>query len=750
MNAPHPLHHQLAVNQVAPAAPDDDQINLTEYWDIIVDSRWMVAAITAVALAIGGAYAFLAKPVYESNLLIQVEDSPNSAKGLLGDTASLFDVKTPAAGEMEIIRSRMVIGEAVDKSLLYIDARPRYLPVIGDWLARRATGLSNPGILGFGGWVTGAEKVSVTQFDVPPFMEHMQFRLTALGEGKYALSHPDLPQPLHGVVGTPLAQTTPMGSIKLLVTKLEGKAGAEFTLMRTSRLAVIEELQQNLKMEEKGKQSGVIDARLQDTDRTKLITILNEIGQQYVKQNVERKAAEAQKAITFLNEQVPQFKKQMEQSEEAYSKYRNEKGTVAPLDDEAKLILGQSVDLQAKLMEAQQKRRELLVRFTPEHPTVRTLDAQIAGWNAEIDRLNSRIKGLPTMQQDALRLERDVKISNDLYVQLQNNMLQLELVREGKVGNVRLIDPATMPENPVKPKRALTLAMSLVIGLIAGLIAALTRAALFRGIRSSQEIEAHTGLSVYSTIPLSPPQLVMARKVAERTPGVHVLAQTDPNDIAVESLRSLRTALQFAMLEAKNNRVLITGATPGVGKSFVSANFAAVLASAGKRVLLIDADLRKGFLNHYFGVSRAGGLSELIAGSIQPQAAIRKNLVPNVDLITTGMLPPNPAELLMSGHFAKVLDSLSAEYDLVIIDTAPVLAAADTLSVAAHAGTLLLVARAEQSQLGELNECAKRLSHAGQTVTGVLFNAVDLSRRHYGSYSYKYGGYKYRDYRYGQ
>jgi tyrosine-protein kinase Etk/Wzc len=335
-------------------------------------------------------------------------------------------------------------------------------------------------------------------------------------------------------------------------------------------------------------------------------------------------------------------------------------------------------------------------------------------------------------------------------VQLQNNALQLELIREGKVGNVRLIDSAAVPENPVRPKRAFTFALSLIAGLVAGVVASLTRAAFFRGIRSSHEIEAHTGLNVYSTIPLSAPQVVMTRKVAEREPGVHVLARTAPNDVAVESLRSLRTALQFAMLEATNNRVLITGATPGVGKSFVSVNFAAVLASAGNRVLLIDADLRKGFLNHYFGVARHGGLSELIAGSIQLEAAVRKNLVPNVDLITTGMLPPNPAELLMSAHFGKLLDSLSAAYDLVIIDTAPVLAAADTLSVATHAGTLLLVARAEQSQLGELSECAKRLSHAGQTVTGVLFNAVDLSRRHNGSYGYRYGGYKYRDYRYGQ
>jgi tyrosine-protein kinase Etk/Wzc len=402
------------------------------------------------------------------------------------------------------------------------------------------------------------------------------------------------------------------------------------------------------------------------------------------------------------------------------------------------------------LIEAQQKRRELIARFTPEHPSVQTLDQQIAGWQQEIGRLNARIQALPTLQQNALRLERDVKVNSDLYVQLQNNALQLELIREGKVGNVRLIDSAAAPEDPVRPKRALTLALSLVVGLVLGVIAALTRAALFRGIRSSHEIEAHTGLNVYSTIPLSAPQIAMARKVAERQPGVHVLAHAEPNDIAVESLRSLRTALQFAMLEATNNRVLITGATPGVGKSFVSANFAAVLASAGKRVLLIDADLRKGFLNHYFGVARQGGLSELIAGSIPLEAAIRESLVPNVDLITTGTLPPNPAELLMSGHFGRLLDTVSAAYDLVIVDTAPVLAAADTLSVAAHAGTLLLVARAEQSQLGELSECAKRLSHAGQTVTGVLFNAVDLSRRHFGSYGYRYGGYKYRDYRYGQ
>jgi tyrosine-protein kinase Etk/Wzc len=749
MNAPHPLQTQLAVGQAHPQAPvnEDGETNLVEYWDIIVDNRWLIGAVAALALAIGGAYAFLARPVYESNLLIQVEDSASSAKSFLGDAASLFDVKTPATAEIEIIRSRMIIGQAVDNTLLYVDARPRYLPVIGEWLARRAKTLSEPGFLGISGWVSGSEKIRVTTFNVPRDMEGTRFRLTAKGDGKYVLSHPDLDQELSGTVGAPLTGTTTEGTLTLVVTALEGKPGAQFNLQRDSRLEVIETLQDKLKLAEKGRQSGVIDATLQDTDREKLVLILNEIGQQYVRQNIERKAAEAQKTLAFLDVQLPQFKKQLDQSEEAYNRYRNQQGTVA-LDEEAKLILSSSVDLQSKLMEAQQKRRELVSRFTAEHPFVRTLDDQIRAWNSEIANLNARVKRLPSVQQDAVRLERDVKVNNELYQQLRNNALQLQLIREGKIGNVRLIDPATRPEDAVKPKRGLTVLLALVLGLVGGVLIAVARNSFFRGIRNPQEIEAHTGLNVYSSIPLSDTQLVMARKVAEKQPGVHVLSHSAPQDVAVESLRSLRTALQFAMLEATNNRVLITGATPGVGKSFVSANFAAVLASAGKKVLLIDADLRKGHLNQYFGVGRAGGLSELIAGTLSASNAIRREMLPNLDIITTGLLPPNPAELVISGAFANVLESLSANYDLVIIDTAPVLAAADTLSVAGHAGTLLLVARAGQTQLGELHESARRLAHAGKSATGVLFNAIDLSRRHYGSYGYKYGGYKYRQYSY--
>jgi tyrosine-protein kinase Etk/Wzc len=750
MNAPHPLQQLNLGQQAAPATTVDEEegTSFLEYWDIVLDNRWLVALVALLCMGCGIGYALLARPVYESNLLIQVEDSGGSAKSLLGEAGTLFDVKTAASAEIEILRSRLVIGQAVDSLLLHIDARPKLVPFIGHRLTRSASGLSTPGFFGFGNWVSGRESISVTNFSVPTSLEGTEFELVVgLKPGEYTLHHVDLPQALVGTVGQEMSWRTALGGISLSVTDLRGNPGAAFLVTRHSRLKVVEALQTNLKLVEKGRQSGIIDATLQNNNREKLTKILNEIGQQYVRQNIERKAAEAQKTLSFLDVQLPQFRRQLEQSEQAYNTYRNKHGTIA-LEEEAKLILSRNVELQTKLLEAQQKRLELAARFTAEHPLIKTLDEQIAGWNREIAALNANVRRLPTVQQDAVRLERDVKVNNELYNQLRNNSLQLQLIKEGKIGNVRLIDVATVPDDPVKPKRGLIVGASLLVGLLAGVLAALLRNSFFRGIKGPQEIEAHTGLTVYSTIPLSQNQAVLAENVSQKAPGVHVLSTAAPHDVAVESLRSLRTALQFAMLDASNNCVLITGATPGVGKSFVSANFAAVLASGGKRVLLVDADLRRGHLNQYFGLQRKGGLSELIAGNLRVEEAIHSEVAPNLDVLTTGALPPNPAEVMLSTAFNSVLQNLAKRYDIVIFDSAPILAAADTLAVAPHFGTLLLVARAGTTQLGELHETARRLAHAGKQANGVLLNAIDLTRRHYGSYSYRYGGYRYRSYTY--
>jgi len=743
MNAP-----QQAALPMPALEEEGEGINLVEYLDILVDNRWLIAIVTAAALFLGFAYAFFGKPMYEANVAVQVEDSGNSAGSFLGDAASsLLSVKTPAAGEIEIIKSRAILAQAVENTKLYISAQPRYAPVVGSWLSRRATDLSNPGFMGLSGYVTGTEKIVVPQFDVPADLEEQQFSLTVQADNRYELAHPGIETPLQGAIGTPLVANLPGGSLRLLVSSVSAKPGAQFRLVRFSKQLTLLSLQDGLKVVEKGKQSGVIDVSWKHPSPEKLTQLLNEIGRLYVRQNIERKAAEAEKTLGFLDTALPQFKKQLEQSEDLYNRYRNENGTVS-LDDEAKNALTQTVDLQSRLLEAQQKRRELSARFTDKHPSIQTLDTQISAWKGEIASVDSRIRKMPLLQQNTVQMQRDIKVNTDLYVSLLNSSLQMRLAKEGKVGNVRLLDDAIIPEEPVWPKRPLILALALLLGLMAGVAAAIARNSFFGGIRNPSEIEMHTGLSVYSSIPLSGAQRMIDRSIENKAPGLHILALQHSEDPAVESLRSLRTALQFAMLEAPNNRLLISGATPGVGKTFVSVNFAAITAASGKKVLLVDADLRKGRVNQFFSMSRSSGLSELIAGTLSLEKAVRPSVLPNLDVITTGVLPPNPAELLLSDSFSQLLEKLSPSYDLVIIDTAPVLVAADTASVAPLAGSLLLVARAEKTQLGELNESVRRLAHAGCTANGVILNAMDLSRRHAGSSSYKYGGYRYIHYKY--
>jgi tyrosine-protein kinase Etk/Wzc len=727
---------------------DEKRINLAEYLDIIIDNRWLIVATVVVSMLLGLAYGILSRPIYEAKFSVQVEDSGNSAGSFLGDAASsLLSVKTPATGEIEILRSRAVLGQAVENLKLYISAQPRYVPIIGAWLSRRAKDLSDPGFLGFSGYVTGTESIRVAQFDLPSELEGASFTLTAQEEGRFMLSQADLESPLEGRIGTLLEKKIRGGTIRLLVSSIDAKPGAQFRVSRQSKQLALLALQSNLKVGEKGKQSGVLDVTLQSPDAEKLTLILNEIGRLYIRQNIERKAAEAEKTLGFLDTALPQFKSQLETSENLYNSYRNQNGTVS-LDDEAKNALTQTVDLQGKLLEAEQKRRELSARFTDQHPSIQTLDAQIAAFKSGISEVDARIRKMPMLQQNTVRMQRDIKVNTDLYVSLLNSSLQMRLAKEGKVGNVRLLDEAFVPEVPVKPQKGLVVAFSLVLGIVLGGVAAILRNLIFGGIRNPNEIEAHTGLSVYSTIPLSKVQRVMDRDIESKVGGVHVLANSHTEDPAIESLRSLRTALQFAMLEASNNRIIITGATPGVGKTFVSVNFSAIAAASGKRVLLVDADLRKGRVNQFFSMNRTTGLSELIAGTSTRQNSIHSQLLPNLDVITTGVLPPNPAELLMSESFSQLLDSFSADYDLVVIDTAPVLVATDTTAVAPLAGTLLLVARAEKTHLGELNESVRRLAHAGCAANGVILNAVDLSRRHIGSHGYKYGGYRYTHYAY--
>jgi tyrosine-protein kinase Etk/Wzc len=723
---------------------DDNEIDLASYLDIFFDHRWLIASITLVVSLLGIIYALAAKPVYEANMIIQVEDSPSSSKNILGDMSAMFNVKTAASSEIEILRSRMVVSHAVDNLGLHISAGPLYFPIVGAWLAGRNLQLSEPGLFGYGAYVWGAEKIDVPIFNVPEELEGLEFVLTAQTDGHYTLAQTGRNIELKGRAGSTLEAALPEGAFSLLVKSFSAKPGTQFFLRASSRVVAAQGLQKSVMVAEKSKGSGILSVALEGGNPVLISRILNEIGREYVNQNVERKSEEAEKSLIFLDKQLPDLKRQLEQSETKFNQFRNASGTI-DLTEEAKLLLQQSVTSQAKLIDLKQKREELLVRFTANHPSVIGLDNQMKGINGEMQSIAARIKTLPLLEQDVLRLTRDVKINMELYTALLSSAQQLRLVKAGKVGNVRLIDAAVTPKNPIKPNRAVMVAIAVLLGLFLGVVCAFIKKSLFGGVGDASEIEQALGLTVYASIPYSKEQETLHQQMLGKSSKVSVLAHLDPTDMAIESLRSLRTSLQFSMLEAKNNIVLITGPTPGLGKSFVSVNFAAVLGLTGKKVLLVDADLRKGHLNQYLGLERKNGFSDLVAGSCSLELALHKEVMANVDFISTGSLPPNPSELLLNERTRTLLALFSETYDYVLIDTPPILAVSDTMILGPLAGAVFMVARAAQSNIGDIKESVKRCNQAGIPVNGVILNGITHRP---GGYGYGYGKYRYIEYNY--
>jgi tyrosine-protein kinase Etk/Wzc len=745
MNAPLP-HQQLAQPAMQVIDQDDDTIDLASYLDLLLNNRWLILSVALVVTLLGTAYALLAPPVYQANILVQVEDSASSSKNLLGDLSGMFDLKSVATAEMEIIRSRFVISRAVDNMHQYISVQPKYFPLIGNWSARHGKELSNPGLFGYGGYVWGAERALVPLFNVPDLLEDKPFELIANGEGGFRLTQDDAAVDITGHVGEAINAKTEWGTIELKVEQLDAKRGAVFTLTRSPETATVEKLQTDLAIAEKGKQSGVISVSLEGKNVVNTVALLNEIGRQYIRQNVDRKSEEAEKSLSFLDKQLPELKTNLEKAEARYNSVRNSLGTF-DLTEEAKSVLQQSVLNQTRMVELKQRRDELLTRFQPGHPAVETIDQQIRSLTKDIDSVNAQIKRLPSVEQDVLRLTRDVKVNTDLYISLLNSAQQLRLVKASKVGNARLLDTAVKPIKPLRPNKPVVVALAALIGLFLGVLAAVVRKNLFGGIEDPHEIEQRLGLTVSAAIPHSKLQETLYQQIQRNEKGLAVLAHLHPTDAAVESMRSFRTSLQFSMLDAKNNIMMLTGPTPGIGKSFVSANFAVVLASTGKRVLLVDADLRKGYLNRYFGLDRKNGLSEIIAAQLSLEQALHRGVVENVDFISTGEIPPRPAELLSHGNFAAFLDEVSQRYDFVVVDTAPVLAVSDALAVAPHAGVIFNIARGGISTLGEIDEAVKRLRQVGAGVTGIVFNDLTPQAGRYG-YGGRYGRYRYAQYNY--
>ncbi|WP_030423516.1 polysaccharide biosynthesis tyrosine autokinase, partial [Acinetobacter baumannii] len=697
----------------------EDTIDLKELFFSLIAQWKLIALCVILSVVCALLYLRVTPDTYSVDALVQVEDSKGASAALLGDLSQMIEQKSPAQAEIEILKSRLVLGSVIKDLHLNIQVSSTENTFTHRLLSDTdyKTEYAKKSVL----FKDGLKSFDIRQFEIPAYYLDKNLLLD-FDKQSLRLTDPDTEEV---ILTVPLNQansvTGPYGLWKVAIFTKD-QFDSTYNIKKLSLPLAIKSISSDYSVEEKGKLTGILGLSYQGQDQEHITKVLNAILATYSAQNIERRSAESAQTLKFLDEQLPDLKKQLDDAERQFNKFRQQYNTV-DVTKESELYLTQSITLETKKAELEQKQAEMAAKYTAEHPAMREINGQLAAINKQIGELNSTLKQLPDVQRQYLQLYREVEVKTQLYTALLNSYQQLRIAKAGEIGNVRIVDTAIEPVQPIKPKKLLVLILSVFVGGFIGTLIALLRNMLRTGIKDSGQIENELDLPVYATVPRSPIQESRI-KILKKKKSIPILAVKNSDDIAIESLRSIRTAIHFALANAKNNIIMIAGPSPEVGKSFISTNLATIFAQGDKRVLLIDADMRRGYMHKYFDVDVKPGLSELLSGQADLQKVLHKTQVTNLDVITRGKSPTNPSEILSSNQFKELLEQLQSQYDHIIIDTPPVLAVTDGIIISQYTGVNLIVARYAKSQMKELELTVNRFEQAGVKVNGFILNDI--------------------------
>ncbi|EMF4355888.1 polysaccharide biosynthesis tyrosine autokinase [Providencia rettgeri] len=692
------------MNTTKNSSPASDEIDLLALFKVLKSSYLKIGFFTLFFILLAAAYSFLATPIYQANATLQYDKASQvSLVDQMSEMMPLSNSNGQVDSEIEVIKSRMVLGKTVTNLNLDTQIAPA----------------------GFFDKLWGDKTDAVVAlYLVPEDFIGKPATLTYLGDNKYSLNIEG--QVLEGTVGILLKQD----DISLLISSLVAEVGQEFTLVKNARYSTIENLRNTLTIAEVGKGTGIINMAIKGADKTENVQILNSIIQNYVDQNTERKKEVTNNTLLFLDEYLPKIKTKLDNYENQLNTFRKKNESI-DLSLEAKSALDSALQVEEKLNELTFKEVEIQQLYTRNHPAYQSLLDKRQQLLREKEKISKAIQKLPNTQQQIVRLTRDVESEQAIYNQLVAKQQELSVLNSGITADVRIIDSAESQPNAVAPKKALILVLAAILGFIVGCAYVIAREFFNNKIKGTEDIDA-LGINVYATIPFSSYE---KKLIAEG--NKNPLALENPADTAVEAIRSLRTSVYFSVMNQGNNLVMVTSASPGVGKSFVTSNMAVVLANAGKKVLLIDTDLRKGCIHKAFGLSNKLGLSDYLSQSDTSQPNIHNSVIENLDVICRGKNVTHSSELLMSERFKRLLDTVKGQYDIVVIDTAPILAITDSAIIGKYVGTSLLIAYYGVNTVKDIELSLKRFKQNDIEITGVILNGIDAKSDDY-NYVYEY------------
>lgn len=731
---------------------NNDDIDLMALVLVLLRGWKIIALMAILGLLLGLLYTRYVNPIYKSDALIQIEENTQGIEALGESISELVGAEvSKAETEAELIRSRMILEPVVELLHLRIkltDPNIGHLDRIKSNLTY--TQLNTPDDVSLD---TENGIVKVRQFDVSPAYLNQPFTLTKSATG-FVLSNGF--DEFKGQLGQAYKFKGLDGQINITVTELPAD-GYPINISKQTIKAATDAINSALSVEEKGQKTGIIQLSMTGPNQEQITTILNQIVRSYVDQNQSRGSEETTKTLAFMETQIPLLKEKLETSEALFNDFRKKYGTI-DVGKEAELLLNEKSRIDEQLNELKLKKADLTTYYTEEHPLVIQINEQLKVLNNRTREIDNTIAGLPEIQREFLKLSEDTAINREIYLTLLKNYEQLKIVKAGQIGYARIIDSPTSTFNAIAPNKLQILMLTTLIGMMFGVMLVLLKNLIRNVVKDPEHLETTTGIPVIATIPRSP---LLSRLSKKKNTTPRMLAHVDHSSLSYEAIKSLRTNLMFGMpmgtaIGQPAQVILITGESPGVGKSFIAANLSEVFAQLNKKVLVIDGDMRLGELHKMFNMSQHDGLADYLlqdkkhfspidgtrsdseVPSLGVESFIRSTGMELIDFIPRGRQPHNPTSLLMGEKFNHLMAELKTQYDYIVIDSPPILAASDAMVLAQHADKVLIVTKFNHSIEGQLVYAIKQMNKANVQVDGIILNDVQQGLMDKYSYHYHY------------
>ncbi len=742
---------------------EEPQITLRDYIRVLYRSRFIILISFIVILGITLFITFRTEPVYQATAKIMVEEQGGVGESLF-DVTSMMKKETMINNQVEILSSR-TLAEQVIRELQVSDQAP------GLRMIQSETGKSGSGG-GILGWFKGSDEKAETdvasEFDqyverlrnsikVNPIRntDMVEISINAFSAFEAAFIANTVTR-----VYQNMNRQQSQEEVRQVKNFLEEQLD-----MYQSELANSEETLKNYQERSK------IFALDQETEE--LVQNLSEFETLYNEAKTEYEAN--RQRLAYINEQLDdkninidvdaissqpyleELRKQIAEKEAELTKYMAslvEIGTYSQAKNQVQLLERQISALKEKFKQEVTKAAASqfidpaqisgsLVRSKIEVETqLQSLEPKIKALGDIVTQYNAELEALPGKSLKLARLMRKRQSDEKIYIMLQEKYQESRITEVGQLGIIRIIDPAMPPKYPVKPRKKLNILLGMLVGLGMGVAVAFVLEYLDNSVRSIEDLE-RMSLPMMSTIPYIRPEEtngVLKTPIAS-DPEVQAISDRlvthlQPKSPISEAYRTLRTNIIFSSPDEQRRVFLVTSSGPKEGKSTSVSNLAITFAQMGTKTLLIDADLRRPILHKLFGLKKEVGLTNVLVGRAALEDATDKvRELPDLDILSCGVIPPNPAELLGSERMRQLLETLKQRYNVILIDTPPIIAVTDASVLAPLADGVLLVVRSAQTQKDAALHAYEQLRRVKANVLGVILNGLQAFNS-YGSYYY--------------